>query len=119
MNSPGKSADEAKAKAIVMGLLSSGKTKTDIAAAIGYHRSSISRWISEADYNGEHLAADVLARFDVMLCPHLGREIPPGDCHAYALRPCPTSSTREVRHWRACQTCPHAPRAPITSEVTK
>lgn len=101
--------DEAKAKAIVVKLLAGGKTKADIATALDYNRTSISRWINEPDYNGKHIAAKVLAYFDVMQCPHLGREITPNDCRDYALRPCPTSSTREVRHWRACQTCPHKP----------
>lgn len=64
--------DEAKAKAIVLKLLEGGKTKADIATAIDYNRTSISRWINEPDYNGKHIAAKVLAHFDVLQCPHLG-----------------------------------------------
>lgn len=102
-------ADIAKARAIVLGLIEKGMTKADIAEAIDYNRTSISRWINEPDYNGQHLAAKILEHFDVMPCPHLGHEITPADCRSYALRACPTSSTREVRHWRTCQTCPHKP----------
>lgn len=106
-------ADQLRARAIVIKLLEDGRTKADIASAIDYNRTSISRWINEPDYNGEHIAAKVLEFFDVADCPHFGHEISTVDCRAYALRSCPTSSTREVRHWRACQTCPNKP------EVTK
>ena len=59
--------------------------------------------------NGEHVAAAVLARFNRFPCPHLKTDITPNDCGRFALRSCPTSNAREVRHWKACQSCPHKP----------
>ena len=97
------------AREIVLGLLAGGATKADIAKEIGYDRTSISRWINEPDYNGARVEAAVLARYNRFTCPHLGVEITPNECNGYATRRCPTSNAREVRHWKACQTCPHKP----------
>ena len=98
-----------KAREIVLGLIAGGMTKAQVAKEIGYDRTSVSRWINEPGYNGEHVAAAVLARFNRFPCPHLKTDITPNDCGGYALRPCPTSNAREVRHWRACQSCAHKP----------
>lgn len=97
------------ARDIVLGLLDGGMTKAAIAKEIGYERPSISRWINEPGYNGAHIEAAVLARFNRFVCPHLQAEITPKDCAGFALRRCPTSNAREVRHWKTCQTCPHKP----------
>lgn len=98
-----------RARALALALLAGGMNKAGIAAAIGYNRTSISRWLNEPDYNGEHLAAAVLLHFDLVACPALKREITPAACRGYALRACPTASVREARHWRTCQTCKHKP----------
>ncbi len=97
------------AREIVVNLLANGATKAEIAKAIGYDRSSVSRWINEPDYNGEHIEAAVLECYSRFICPHLKQEITPAACAAYAGRSCPTANTREVRHWKTCQTCPHKP----------
>lgn len=97
------------AREIVLSLLAGGMTKAAIAKEIDYDRTSVSRWINEPGYNGEHVEAAVLARFSRFVCPHLKNEITPAECSAYAERAVPTSNTREVRHWRACQTCQHKP----------
>lgn len=97
------------ARAIVLAQLADGKTKADIAAEIGFSRPSVSRWLNEPGYPGARIEAAVLARFNRFVCPHLGAEITPNDCAGYALRRCPTSNAREVRHWKSCQTCPHKP----------
>lgn len=99
-----------KAREIVLGLLASGMTKAKVADEIGYDRSSVSRWINEPDYNGAYIEAAVLNRYDRLLCPHLNQEITPGDCISYACRAVPTSNAREVRHWKACQSCSHKPK---------
>ncbi len=97
------------ARDIVLTLLAGGMTKSAVADEIGYGRASVSRWINEPGYNGEHVEAAVLARYNRFPCPHLKTEISPKDCAGYAQRSCPTSNAREVRHWRVCQTCPHKP----------
>lgn len=51
----------------------------------------------------------VLDQLDTQDCPHLLRPITADECRAYALRACPTSSVREVRHWKACQGCDKKP----------
>lgn len=97
------------ARQIVLGLLEGGMTKAAIAKEIGYDRTSVSRWINEPDYNGAHIAAAVLARYNRFACPHLKQEITPLECAGYACRRCPTSNARDARHWKACQTCAHKP----------
>lgn len=98
------------ARDIVLGLLAGGMTKADVAKEINYDRTSVSRWINEPDYSGARIEAAVMARFNRFDCPHLKTEITPVECAAFANRAVPTSNTREVRHWKACQTCTHKPK---------
>lgn len=44
-------------------------------------------------------------------CPHLARDIAPGECHAYARRSYGAISAADVPHWRACQSCPQNPQS--------
>jgi hypothetical protein len=73
----------------------------------------------------EHLAERVIHTFGRFPCPHLSEESGFGDqhvvitaeqCRAYAHRPAPTGSPREMKHWQSCNACPHkahtAPPAP-------
>ncbi|WP_293222261.1 hypothetical protein [Ottowia sp.] len=61
-----------------------------------------------------HRVADrVIHTFGRYVCPHLTAEaggveqvITAEQCRAYAHRPPPTTP-RELRHWQACQQCPH------------
>lgn len=59
--------------------------------------------------NLDKFAARVIEIYDAFPCPHLGSRVTGAQCKGYALRPAPTSSAREARHWRACQTCPNKP----------
>lgn len=97
------------AREIVLELLASGVTKSDVAKAIGYGRSSVSRWINEPDYNGKLIEAAVLAHYNRYRCPWLKKDISLDECRTFALRSCPTCNVREVRHWKTCQTCQHKP----------
>ncbi len=45
---------------------------------------------------------DVLGRVE---CPYLGVEITRAQCREFHGGRAPTSSPREMRHWRACQGC--------------
>lgn len=51
----------------------------------------------------------VYATYDKVDCPHLNEKLSKATCQTYADREAPTSSPREMRHWRSCQLCPHRP----------
>lgn len=97
------------ALAIANALLSEGVTKADIGRQIGYSRSAVSLWLSGKYASPEKVAAAILARYERVICPFLGREIAPTECASFSCRPCPTSIAREARHWKACQDCEHKP----------
>lgn len=94
------------ARALAVARMEEGFNKAEIAAEIGYSRAAVSRWMNEPDYPASKIEAAVIARYNRFTCPHLGSEITPLECAAYADRPVPTSNTWEVRHWKACQGCP-------------
>jgi hypothetical protein len=103
------------ARRIVESLVADGKTKTEIGREIGYSRAAVSRWLSEPDYNAVHIEAAVIDRYSRVDCPHLKSELSVAQCSAYALATCPTSNARDVRHWKACQSCPHKPTTGVKS----
>jgi hypothetical protein len=99
-------------------LLAAEAARTSIAATgrrLGYSRTAVSLALA-GKYPGrtDKLSATVLAVLGRQVCPHLGREITPGECadNAGAM---PTSSPAALRLWRACQTCPHRPDEAITT----
>lgn len=49
----------------------------------------------------------VLTRYGRVQCPYLNEEISFADCRNHHNREAPTSSPYAMRHWRACQECPH------------
>ncbi len=84
--------------------------RAGVAERLGFSRSAISQvMVGVYAANPAKVAAAVLEHYDRIDCPHLGQPMSPRQCAAYATRPCPTTSPREVRHWRACRTCPHKP----------
>lgn len=97
------------ARSLVLARMATGLNKAEIALEIGYSRAAVSRWINEPDYPAKKIEAAVIARYSRFDCPHLKTEITPAECAAYADRAVPTSNAREVRHWKACQTCPNKP----------
>jgi hypothetical protein len=81
-----------------------------VADRLGLSRSAISQVVSGTyPASTRRIAARVLDHYDHIACPHLGQSISRQRCAGYALRPCPTTSPAEVRHWRACQACPLKP----------
>ena len=98
------------AREIVLKLLDEGMSRQKIGDEIGYSRTAVSLYL-DGKYGGDarRLERAVLHRFNRFPCPHLKADITPKDCASHAIRPCPTSNTRDARHWRACQTCPHKP----------
>lgn len=57
----------------------------------------------------DKIAVRVRDRYDRIACPFLASAITPDACRGYALRQAPTNSPRDMRHWRACQSCPRKP----------
>lgn len=87
-----------------------GGSKTALAEELGVSRTLVSL-VCHGKYPGklDAFAARVVEAYDRHLCPALDREISRPACADIAFRPAPTSSPREMRHWRTCQTCPHKP----------
>lgn len=90
--------------------LAAEAARTSIAATarrLGYSRTAVSLALA-GKYPGttDRLAATVLDVLGRVACPHLGREVTPGECAIHGGQ-IPTSSPAALRLWRACQTCPH------------
>ena len=82
--------------------------KQKIANELGISRSQVSRVISGSyGASTDHIAKKVMERYGRIECPHLGTGITQEQCTQNHTRPAPTSSPREMKHWRACQTCSH------------
>ncbi len=83
-----------------------------VAAELGVSRTTVSLVVAgKYPAKTDRIEQKVLAHYSTVLCPHLQVAIKVADCHAFATRSAPTSSPREMRHWRACQKCPHRPGA--------
>lgn len=76
----------------------------------------------------ERLAAKVQHTLGRYACPHLSEQSGFGDksvlitadeCRAYAHRPAPAGSPRDMQHWQACNQCPHKAHTapPVAREV--
>lgn len=81
--------------------------KAAVARKLGVSRPAISQ-ICNGQYaaSTDHIAKKVIAVFGRINCPHLNMEITPEQCRHNRERDAPTSSPREMKFWRACQTCP-------------
>lgn len=95
-----------------------GGNRQVVADQLDLSRTTVSL-VAADKYPGrlDKFARRVLDTYDRYTCPHLGEPITGKDCKTFALRPVPTSSAREARHWRACQACPYKPN-PKAQEVT-
>lgn len=82
---------------------------TGVAQAIGYSRPAISRVLGGSYGNPDKLAAQVLATYARVACPHLATTLDPADCAAYAARRYSAISAADVPHFRACRACPNNP----------
>jgi hypothetical protein len=79
-----------------------------VAEAIGVSRPALSMVVNgRYPASTDKIAAKVMDVYARNECPHLAEPITQHTCHGYARRPAPTSSPRDMRHWRACQSCPH------------
>lgn len=84
--------------------------KAALAAELGVSRTMISLVASDK-YHGnlDSFARRVVDTFDRYPCSFNDEPVTPITCAEIALRPAPTSSPREMRHWRTCQACAHKP----------
>lgn len=87
-----------------------GGVLNEVADELGLSRTTVSL-VANDKYHAslDKFGARVLEVYDAFDCPHLGSRVTEAACKVYALRPAPTSSARDARHWRACQTCPKKP----------
>lgn len=81
-----------------------------VATQIGFSRSALSTFLA-GKYpaaSTDRLEAAILKHLaDRHTCPHLRREVSPAECSGFANRPMPMSNPAALRHWQACQDCPH------------
>lgn len=77
-----------------------------VAKELDISRSALSLVLSgKYPASTDRIALRVMTAYGRVSCPHLGAELVERECRAYRERSCPTSSPRELRHWRACQSC--------------
>lgn len=96
--------------------------RQEVAEALGVSPPLISQVLNGSGKYGtgeagtDKLAEKVVHTFGRYPCPHLSAQSGFGDqavevtaeqCRAYAHRPAPTGSPRDMQHWQACNTCPH------------
>uniref|UniRef100_B8DK77 Regulatory protein, LacI n=1 Tax=Nitratidesulfovibrio vulgaris (strain DSM 19637 / Miyazaki F) TaxID=883 RepID=B8DK77_NITV9 len=86
------------------------RTKAAVARELGVSRPSVSLLLA-GRYPGrtDRMAQRILETYGRVACPFLGRELTALECARHN-GPMPTSSPAALRHWRACQACPHRPQ---------
>lgn len=88
-----------------------------VADRIGLSRTTVSLVLAgKYPAKTDLVARKVLDTFAARHCPPLNTAITGDACQRYRDRPMPRSSARDLRHWRACQTCVHNPHTQPCSE---
>jgi hypothetical protein len=92
------------------------------AEALGVSAPTVSQVLNGSGKYGtgeaatDKLAEKVIHTFGKYPCPHLSAQSGFGDkaievtaeeCRAYAHRPAPSGSPRDMQHWQACNSCEH------------
>lgn len=87
-----------------------GISYAKIARRIGYARPSLSLALS-GNYTGDTktIGEAYVADRKQVLCPYASITVSRSYCHQHALGQAPTHKPSALRHWRACQYCPHKP----------
>lgn len=83
-----------------------GSSKQAVADRLGVKRTTVSL-VANDKYPArtDKFAARVMEVLGREHCPFLDAEISREQCREFHDRAAPTSSPREMRHWRACQGC--------------
>lgn len=83
-------------------------SKAKVAVDLDISRTAVSLVISgKYPARTDKIAAKVIETYGRVICPHLDAEITLAECKTYHTGQVPTSSPRAMKHWRACQACPH------------
>lgn len=87
------------------------RTLADVARTMGVSRPYLARVRSGSIASPSLLfIGRVLSAFHRVQCPHLHAPLEPSACAAYATKSYgAVTGPDELRHWRACQKCPHHP----------
>lgn len=81
---------------------------TRVAEQLEISRTSVSLALAgKYPAKTDKIAAKVLDVYARLTCPHTTIEISHAECRALSTSAVPTSSPQAMRHWRACQSCPH------------
>jgi len=95
-----------------------GGSRTALARELSIARSSLSqaldgRYPADTGRLRSRIVETFAERID---CPHLGRDIPPAECRSLRERPLAAciASRATVKHWQACQGCPHNPKRSVS-----
>ncbi len=97
-----------------------GAVRSHIARQLGISPSALSQVLNGSGAYGSgaastaRIAERVTRTFGGYACPHLSAEaggeprmVTLEQCRAFAHRPAPTASPRDMQHWQACRQCPH------------
>lgn len=97
-----------------------GTVRAHVAQQLGISRSALSQVLNGSGAYGSgaastaRIADRVRHTFGCYPCPHLTAEssgekcvITADQCRAFAHRPAPTASPRDMQHWQACRQCSH------------
>lgn len=91
--------------------------KKAVADELGCSRTAVSLVVAGKYHAPLHAFGQrVINAYDRWVCPWLGEPISRNQCRDHAEREAPTSSPREVRHWRHCQSCQFKPETKGVSE---
>lgn len=111
-----------------------GAVRANIARQLGISPAALSQVLNGSGAYGSgaastaRIADRVQHTFGRYACPHLTAEaggtacvITAEQCRAFAHRPVPTASPRDMQHWQACQRCTHraASAPPVLREPQK
>lgn len=88
-------------------------SKAAVSRELGVSRAAISQALSRTyPASTAKLRAKIMATFaERISCPHLQRDIAPGECVSFRERKLVASDRDRVKHWQACQACSENPRA--------
>lgn len=107
------------------------KPRKEVAGMLGVSPPQLSQVLNGSGKYGrgqastDKLSEKVVHTFGRYPCPHLtGQSTGPDvvitaeQCRAYAHRPAPTGSPRDMQHWQECRSCPHkaASAPPVVRE---
>lgn len=117
----------------LLGSRTDGTPRSHVARQLGISPAALSQVLNGSGKYGTgeastaHIAERVVHTFGRYRCPHLSEEasgeeqmVSAEQCRAFAHRPAPTGSPRDMQHWQACRQCPHkaASAPPVPREAS-